>query len=183
MLSMKPVLTLAIVFAVGMAAKAQNFEGPDMTLAFGINSANGSTKTVTDSSTGYTASFGMCFQPRRYDIIFRPKLSFTQFSSGDRATTQNLSSMALMADMIWYPNGKQPGFYMFAGGGPTYWSVTARNPDGTDGASKKNIRLGVETGIGYEFDNTIGVEVSYATSEVDHNFRNNTANFSVVFKF
>ncbi len=104
-------------------------------------------------------------------FLLRPTLGAQQIPAGGSlglgSTQARVSSVDLMLDALWFPNGDtQDGPYLVGSLGCQEWRVSSQvaTPSSTDVP-----RLGAAGGIGYQFSPQLGLEAKFFWSSIETN--------------
>ena len=119
-------------------------------------------------------------------LLLRPSLGAQQVpvgaSLGQGGTQGKVTSVDLMVDALWFPNGDlNEGPYLVGSLGGQEWRVSS--PAGATPASTDVLRLGVAGGIGYQFSPRLGVEVKAFWSSIETNLTATGISLGATWKF
>jgi hypothetical protein len=125
-------------------------------------------RDLTDGRPGLGAALFIEF-PLGEALLLRPSLGAQQIPAGASlglgGTQARVTSVDLMLDALWFPNGDtNDGPYLVGSLGVQEWRVSTQ---GTTPASTDVTRLGAAGGLGYQFSPSLGVEAKVFWSAIE----------------
>jgi hypothetical protein len=146
-----------------------------------VNVPMGDLKTYVDRNPGigvglqstFDLDAGHMLRPR-LDYCFYQQATFPSFK-------QNASYLSLGGDYLYFIAGQPEGLYLTAGLSAVRW--TFQYQDTSLKLTSDTIKFGLAAGVGYQWDSNIGTEARWLHSRVSSNFKADSLQAAVTFRF
>ena len=170
--------TLAILVATALSLQA---EPPRYGVQGLVNIPQDDLKTYLDNNLGIGIGVHGTFDLGNGHML-RPRLDYSLYQQASMASVkQSASYLSLGGDYLYFIAGQPEGYYVTAGLSAMRWSLQHQDP-GTD-LTNATTKFGEAAGIGYQWDYNIGTEVRWGHSSVSNNFRADSLQAAVTFRF
>ena len=170
--------TLAFLTATAMALHA---EPPRFGVQGLVNVPLGDLKTYVDRNPGIGVGIQGTFDLGDGQML-RPRLDYCFYQQATFASVkQNASYLSLGGDYLYFIAGKPEGLYLTAGLSGVRW--TFQYQDAGPKLTNDTIKFGVAAGVGYQWDYNIGTEARWMHSSVSRDFRADSLQVAVTFRF
>jgi hypothetical protein len=169
-------LTILAITAISLQAEAPRYGMQGL-----VNIPLGDLKTYVDRNPGigvgiqstFDLDDGHMLRPR-LDYCFYQQATFSSFK-------QNASYLSLGGDYLYFIAGKPEGLYLTAGLSAVRW--TFQYQDTSLKLTNDTIKFGLAAGVGYQWDDSIGTEARWLHSRVSNDFRADSMQVAVTFRF
>ena len=170
--------TLAILAATAYSLQA---EPPRYGVQGLVSIPMGDLKTYVDSNPGIGIGVQGTFDLGDGHML-RPRLDYSFYQQATISSIkQNASYLSLGGDYLYFIAGKPEGLYLTAGLSAVRW--TFQYQDSGPKLTNDTTKLGLAAGVGYQWDFNIGTEARWLHSKVSNNFKADSLQVAVSFRF
>jgi hypothetical protein len=173
--------SLAVLAALAATTLSLQAEPPRYGVQGLVNVPMGDLKTFVDSSPGPGIGLHGTFDLMEGHMI-RPRMDYSVFPEASFATVkQTASYLSLGGDYLYFIAGKPEGFYFTGGLSAIRWSF--QHKDALSKVTSNTTKLGVNGGIGYQWNATLGTEARWIHSRVSNDFKADALQAGITVRF